>query len=74
MSFFRGRFQAARDISQRYPISQFWDSSEPRLIVCEVKRIPGTQAIKGNVMQEVAYSLHYFSHFYFFKSSYTSGI
>ncbi|XP_067952050.1 intraflagellar transport protein 140 homolog [Watersipora subatra] len=48
----RGRHQAAKDISSRYPISQFWDCSEPKLIVCEVKRISGTVATKGNTMQE----------------------
>lgn len=51
---FRGRYQAAKDISNRYPFSQFWDSSEPRLIVCEVKRLSGTEATKGSVMQEVS--------------------
>lgn len=53
----RGKYQAAKDISNRFPVSQYWDSSEPRLIVCEVKRIPGTVAIKGSMLQEVCPSL-----------------
>ncbi|CAL1531559.1 unnamed protein product [Lymnaea stagnalis] len=31
----RGKTQAAKDIAGRYPVSQYWDASEPKLFVCE---------------------------------------
>ncbi|KAH9494870.1 hypothetical protein Btru_015870 [Bulinus truncatus] len=31
----RGKNQAARDIAGRYPISMYWDLTEPKLFVCE---------------------------------------
>ena len=33
----RGKNQAAKDIEGRYPISHFWDATEPKLCVCEAK-------------------------------------
>ena len=39
----RGKNQAAIDIQGRHPVSHFWDSTEPKLLVCEAKLLPGEQ-------------------------------
>ncbi|XP_041473205.1 intraflagellar transport protein 140 homolog isoform X2 [Lytechinus variegatus] len=33
----RGREEAAQDVAGRYPINIFWDTHEPKLLVCEAK-------------------------------------
>ncbi|XP_033108707.1 intraflagellar transport protein 140 homolog [Anneissia japonica] len=33
----RGRVEAAQDVAGRYPVSAFWDPTEPKLIVCEAR-------------------------------------
>lgn len=37
---FRGKDQAAKDIAGRYPISHYWDSHDPKLVVCEAHILP----------------------------------
>lgn len=53
MIYYRGKYQAARDISGRYPVKHFWDAAEPRLLVCEARRMPDIPALKGSILQEV---------------------
>ena len=36
----RGKDQAAKDIAGRYPISHYWDSHDPKLVVCEAHILP----------------------------------
>ena len=35
------RAQQAAEIAGRSPLAQFWDPTEPKLLVCEVAHIPG---------------------------------
>lgn len=35
------RAQQAAEIAGRRPLAQFWDPTEPKLLVCEAVRIPG---------------------------------
>ena len=37
---YRGKDQAAKDIAGRYPISHYWDSHDPKLVVCEAHILP----------------------------------
>ena len=35
------RAQQAAEIAGRRPLTQFWDPTEPKLLVCEAAHIPG---------------------------------
>ena len=37
---YRGKDQAAKDIAGRYPISHYWDSHDPKLVVSEAQILP----------------------------------
>ena len=39
-----GRSHQAAEIAGRRPVAQFWDPTEPRLLVCETVQVPGLAA------------------------------
>lgn len=42
----RGKSQAAKDIAGRHPVNHFWDTEEPKLLVCETHLLPQDQQQK----------------------------
>ncbi|CAG0897138.1 unnamed protein product [Darwinula stevensoni] len=36
----RTKFESAKEVGGRFVLSHFWDPEEPRLLVCEAKRLP----------------------------------
>ena len=49
---FRGKNQAAKDVSGRVPMDHYWDNDEPKLLVVQARYQPSEEQTKAEQLQQ----------------------